>query len=182
VVDVQNDFCPGGALGVQGGDQIVGVLNEVAARFSREGQPVVYCRDWHPPVTTHFRAHGGPWPAHCVQGSHGAEFHPGLGIPRSATIVSKGMGPDEDGYSAFVARDESGRSLASILREQGVEHLVIGGLATDYCVLNSVLEAREAGFTVDVIANGIRGVDLRPGDSERAIERMKRAGARFVEA
>ena len=180
VVDVQNDFCPGGSLGVAAGDEVVPVLNEYISRFAREGRPVIISRDWHPPETTHFRTLGGPWPPHCVQGTRGAEFHPRLEIPATAVIVSKGMGPSEDGYSAFVGRDERGRPLADLLRELGAERVVIGGLATDYCVVNSVLEAREAGFAVDVIERGIRGVDVTPGDSERAVERMRTAGARFI--
>jgi nicotinamidase/pyrazinamidase len=180
VVDVQNDFCPGGSLGVHGGDEVVPVVNDYIARFTREGLPVFITRDWHPPKTTHFQTQGGPWPEHCVQGTPGAEFHPELQTPDSAVVVSKGMGPDEDGYSAFVGRDDRGGSLASLLRERGVERVVVGGLATDYCVVNTVLEGVEAGFSFDVIADGIRGVDAQPGDSDRAIERMKAAGARFV--
>lgn len=181
VVDVQNDFCPGGSLPVQDGDAVVPVLNDYLTRFMREGLPVVFSRDWHPAQTTHFQDQGGPWPPHCVQDTPGAAFHPSLSVPEKAVIVSKGMGPGEDGYSAFVGRDQQGRSLATLLREQGVEKLVVGGLATDYCVLSSVLEAREAGFDVDVISSGIRGVDVQPGDSHKAIERMKTAGARFIE-
>jgi nicotinamidase/pyrazinamidase len=180
IVDVQNDFCPGGSLPVASGDQVVPVVNEYISGFTREGGPVIFSRDWHPAETTHFKTQGGPWPPHCVQGTRGAEFHPRLEVPARAVIVSKGMGPSEDGYSAFVGRDERGRPLADLLRELGAERVVIGGLATDYCVLNSVLEAREAGFAVDGIERGIRGVDVRPGDSERAVERMRTAGARFI--
>jgi nicotinamidase/pyrazinamidase len=180
VVDVQNDFCPGGSLPVPDGDDVVSVLNRYVEDFRREGRPVVFSRDWHPATTTHFAAHGGPWPEHCVQGTRGADFHPDLRVPPDAVIVSKGMGAEEDGYSAFVGRDEHGRGLASLLRDEGIEKLVVGGLATDYCVLNSVLEGLEAGFEVDVIADAIRAVEVSPGDGERAVERMKAAGARFV--
>jgi nicotinamidase/pyrazinamidase len=180
IVDVQNDFCPGGSLSVPDGDLVVPVLNDYIARFHRAGRPVVFSRDWHPARTTHFREQGGPWPAHCVQGTHGAAFHPELKVPPDAVIVSKGMGPDEDGYSAFVGRDDLGRGLALLLREQGVQKLVVGGLATDYCVLNSVLEGIEAGFEVEVIGAGIRAVEVAPGDGERAIERMRSAGASFT--
>ena len=181
VVDVQNDFCPGGSLPVPDGDLVVPVLNDYIGRFTRAGRPVVLSRDWHPTRTTHFQEQGGPWPAHCVQGTRGAEFHPGLDVPPEAILVSKGMGPDEDGYSAFVGRDERGRGLASLLRQRGVQKLLVGGLATDYCVVNSVLEAIENGFEVDVIGHGMRGVEVSPGDSERAIARMKAAGARIVD-
>lgn len=181
VVDVQNDFCPGGSLPVQDGDTVVPVLNDFVARFASDGLPVIFSRDWHPAQTTHFQSHGGPWPAHCVQGTPGARFHPALHLPEGALVVSKGMGPSEDGYSAFVGRDEQGRSLTNLLRDQGVDKLVIGGLATDYCIVSSVLEAREAGFAVEVISAGIRGVDVQPGDSAMAIERMKAAGAHLSE-
>lgn len=110
----------------------------------------------------------------------GAEFHPDLKVPDDAVIVSKGMGLAEDGYSAFVGRDDKGRSLVGLLRDLGIERLVVGGLATDYCVLHSVLQGLEAGFAVDVIKDGVRGVEVQPGDTQRAIERMKAAGARFV--
>jgi nicotinamidase/pyrazinamidase len=182
VVDLQNDFCPGGSLPVPNGHEVVPVLNDYIARFTREGLSVVLSRDWHPAQTSHFRTQGGSWPEHCVQGTRGAEFHPDLSVPGTALIVSKGMGPDEDGYSAFVGRDQEGRSLVSLLREQGVQKLVIGGLATDYCVLNSVLDALEAGFSVDVIGAATRGVEVQPGDTDRAIQQMKAAGARFVDS
>ena len=181
VVDVQNDFCPGGSLPVSDGDSVVPVLNDYAARFAREGLPVIYSRDWHPAETTHFQTRGGPWPPHCVQGTYGAEFHPDLRLPAGAIVVSKGMGPAEDGYSAFVGRDAHGQKLESVLRELGVQRLVVGGLATDYCVLNSVLEALEAGLKVEVLCRGIRGVDLQPGDSARALEQMRSAGASLIE-
>ena len=112
VVDLQNDFCPGGALGVRGGDAIVPVLNRYLERFGRAGAPVFLTRDWHPPVTRHFRAYGGVWPPHCVQGTRGAEFHPGLAPPAGAVVVSKGMDPEQDAYSAFQAEDRSGRPLS----------------------------------------------------------------------
>jgi len=120
---------------------------------------VILSRDWHPALTTHFKEQGGPWPAHCVQGTPGADFHPDLTVPSGAIVVSKGMGSDEDGYSAFVGRDERGRRLADLLRELGATRIVVGGLATDYCVVNTALEGRAAGFEVDVIEAGIRAVD-----------------------
>lgn len=181
IVDVQNDFCPGGSLPVADGDRVVPVLNERIRRFAAAGRPVFFSRDWHPPKTTHFKEQGGPWPPHCVQGTRGAEFHPALEVPPEAVVVSKGMGPDEDGYSAFVGRDEQGRSLASLLRNRGVRTVVVGGLATDYCVLNSVLEAIEHGFAAEVIRDGMRGVEVSPGDTAAAIGRMEAAGARLVD-
>ena len=180
VVDVQNDFCPGGSLAVADGDQVVPVLNRYVERFTEQGLPVIFTRDWHPAETSHFQAQGGPWPPHCVQGTPGARFHPDLLVPATAIVVSKGMEPGEDGYSAFVGRDQRGRRLAELLREFGVGTLLVGGLATDYCVVSSVVEAREAGFEVEVIADAIRAVDIKPGDGERAIERMLAAGASLV--
>ena len=179
LVDVQNDFCPGGALAVPGGDRVVPPLNREIERFVRAGRPVLASRDWHPAETTHFQSGGGPWPPHCVQGESGARFHPDLRLPRDAIVVSKGTGPREDAYSAFQARDEQGRGLPEILRRRGVRHLVVGGLATDYCVRATVLDALRQGFQVTVLEDAIRGVDLQPGDSERARGEMRDAGARL---
>ncbi|HEV8633787.1 MAG TPA: bifunctional nicotinamidase/pyrazinamidase [Chloroflexota bacterium] len=179
LVDVQNDFCPGGALAVPEGDRVVPALNREVDRFSRAGRPVVASRDWHPAETTHFQSGGGPWPPHCVQGQPGAQFHRDLRLPRDAIVVSKGTGPREDAYSAFQARDDQGRALTDLLRRRGVRHLVVGGLATDYCVRATVLDGLRQGFEVTVLEDAIRGVDLQPGDSERARAEMRDAGARF---
>jgi nicotinamidase/pyrazinamidase len=179
LVDVQNDFCPGGALAVPDGDRVIPALNRAIERFSRAGRPVVASRDWHPAETTHFRSGGGPWPPHCVRDQPGAAFHPALRLPRDATVVSKGTGPREDAYSAFQARDERGQLLTDLLRRRGVRRLVVGGLATDYCVRATVLDALRQGFEVTVLEDGVRGVDLQPGDSERALAEMRDAGARF---
>ncbi|MBI3968494.1 MAG: bifunctional nicotinamidase/pyrazinamidase [Chloroflexi bacterium] len=182
IVDVQNDFCPNGALGVKDGDQVVPILNEWARRISAAGGLVVATRDWHPRETAHFKELGGVWPVHCVQNTTGAAFHPELQLPAGAVVVSKGLDPKADGYSAFEAADEAGRPLAEILRERGVEHLYVGGLATDYCVKCSALDALRQGFDVTVIEEGIRGVDLQPGDSERALGEMRAAGAKIAAA
>jgi nicotinamidase/pyrazinamidase len=180
VVDLQNDFCPGGALGVRGGDAIVPVVNRYLERFAAAGAPVFLTRDWHPAVTRHFQAYGGVWPPHCVQGTAGAEFHPGLTPPAEAVIVSKGMDPDQDAYSAFQAEDGAGRPLAAVLAGRGVRRLFVGGLATDYCVRASVLDGVREGFEVVVLTDAIGAVDLQPGDGTRAIEEMRGAGARFA--
>jgi epoxyqueuosine reductase len=180
VVDVQTDFCPGGALGVRGGDEIVPVINDYAARFRAAGAPVFATRDWHPRVTRHFQAYGGPWPPHCVQGTPGADFHPALRLPPEAVVVSKGMDPDEDAYSGFQARDAGGRTLPEMLAERGVRRVFVGGLATDYCVRATAIDAVRAGFEVVVLADAIRAVDLQPGDGARAEEEMRRAGVRFT--
>jgi epoxyqueuosine reductase len=179
VVDLQNDFCPGGSLGVRGGDEVVPLLNACVARFRAVGAAVVLTRDWHPPVTRHFVRYGGPWPPHCVQGTPGAEFHPAFVVPPDAVIVSKGAHPDEDAYSAFQARDAAGRPLPDLLRARGVRRLFLGGLATDYCVRATSLDALRAGFEVVVLEDAIRAVDLQPGDGERAVQEMRRAGARL---
>jgi nicotinamidase/pyrazinamidase len=176
LVDVQNDFCPGGALAVADGDRVVPVLSREADRFAKAGRPVVLSRDWHPAETTHFDT----WPPHCVQGQPGARFHPKLRLPGGAIVVSKGMGATEDAYSAFQARDDAGRPLADLLRQRGVRRLVVGGLATDYCVRATVLDALRQGFQVTVIENGIKGVELRPGGSARATDEMRGAGAQFT--
>ena len=180
VVDVQNDFCPGGALAVKDGDQVVAVLNRYIDRFARAGLPIFATRDWHPEKTSHFNTGGGPWPPHCVQGSEGAQFHPDLKLPPGTMIVSAGMGSDEDGYSGFLGRDDSGAKLAELLRQRGIERIFVGGLATDYCVKHTVLDGVNQGFKVVVLTDSVRGVNLQPDDSERAIEEMRRAGAEIA--
>ena len=180
VVDVQNDFCPGGALAVENGDEVVPVLNRYIERFVALRLPIFATRDWHPVKTTHFKAYGGVWPVHCVQGTHGADFHPDLKLTPEITIVSAGMAADEDGYSGFLGRDSSGRLLAALLRDRGVDRLFIGGLATDYCVKHTVLDGIQEGFQVMLIGDAVRGVNLNPGDSEQAIKEMSAAGAIVV--
>ena len=182
VVDLQNDFCPGGALGVRGGDAIVPVLNRYLERFGRAGAPVFLTRDWHPLVTRHFRPYGGVWPPHCVQGTRGAAFHPGLTPPAAAVVVSKGMDPEQDAYSAFQAEDPSGRLFSAVLAERGIRQLYVGGLATDYCVRASVLDALREGFEVVVLTDAIDAVELEPGDGARAIDEMRGAGTKFATA
>jgi len=176
LVDPQNDFCPGGALGVNEGDLVMPVLNHWSEAAEAAGVPIFISRDWHPAHTTHFQTAGGIWPPHCVAGTTGADFHPAFHLPPHAVIVSKGMGGEEDAYSAFQARDEVGRPLAELLQQQGVEHLYIMGLATDYCVKESSLSALAQGLRVTVVPEGIRAVDLQPGDGTRALEAIRAAG------
>lgn len=176
-VDVQNDFCPGGALAVAHGDRVVPVLNRYIEFFSKDKNPVIASRDWHPAKTKHFKDFGGPWPVHCVQNTSGADFHPSLKLPAQAIIVSKGMDPSMDSYSAFQAVDERGRPLREILNDLGVKELWIGGLATDFCVKASVVDALKH-FRVNLLMDAIRGVDLNPGDSQKAVEEMLADGAR----
>lgn len=177
IVDVQNDFCPGGSLAVAGGDEVVPVLNAYAEEFAEASRLVISDRDWHPGRTTHFVQFGGDWPPHCVQGTPGSEYHPDLRLPPETIHVTKGMGAEEDAYSCFEARDASGRPLASLLADRGVRTLYIGGLATDYCVKHTALDGIKAGFKVVVLEDAVRGVNVQAGDAERAIEEMRSAGA-----
>jgi nicotinamidase/pyrazinamidase len=168
IVDPQVDFCPGGALAVPRGDAIFPAVNEVAARSPL----VVASRDWHPPNHCSFQAQGGSWPPHCIAGTPGAEFHRALDQGPIAEVFSKGSDPDKEAYSAF-----DGTRLAEWLRAHDVRRLIVAGLATDYCVRASVLEARREGFEVVVIEDAIGAVDVQPGDGERALAEMRQAGA-----
>jgi len=156
------------------GDEVVAPLNELIDEFLERGDPVYKSRDWHPAKTKHFQAYGGTWPVHCVQNTPGAEFHPRLKDDPRIAVISKGLG-DTDCYSAFDETD-----LAAQLREQGVEELVVGGLATDYCVKETVLAGLKEGFKVKAVENAMRPVDLNPGDGDRAIQEMRAAGAEIV--
>ncbi|REJ37606.1 MAG: bifunctional nicotinamidase/pyrazinamidase [Bacillota bacterium] len=181
IVDVQNDFCPGGALAVPQGDQVVPVLNRWIEEFHRRGLPVVYTQDWHPQGHCSFRDQGGPWPVHCVQDTPGAAFHPDLLV--KGEIFRKAYLPEPDAYSGMEARRvQDGRlqedqPLPRWLREQGVRRVLVGGLATDYCVRATVLDALREGFQVVVLRDGVRAVDVQPGDGERALREMAEAGA-----
>lgn len=183
-VDIQNDFAdPAGSLYVRGGEDVVPVVNREVARAAEAGALVAYTQDWHPPSTPHFQKDGGIWPVHCVAHTWGAELHPGLRVVDGERI-RKGSG-GEDGYSAFSVRhphtgERADTELEEMLRAHGIEHLVIAGLATDYCVMETVLDARRLGFPVEVIAGGIRAVDLEPGDGDRALTAMREASARVV--
>ena len=167
VVDVQNDFCPGGSLAVADGDQVVEPLNRMI-RFARENiWEIYFSRDWHPAETKHFEK----WPVHCVQNTRGAEFHPDLQFPKDPQdfqVISKGMG-DADDYSAF----DGG------MRPQA-DHLYVGGLATDYCVLWTANRARELGYEVTLLQNACRAVDIKPGDGQRALDQMRGNGVRIA--
>ena len=186
VVDVQNDFAdPKGSLYVRGAENIIGRINERIREAEAAGSPVIYTQDWHPPVTAHFQKDGGIWPVHCVQGTWGAEFHADLLVLGHAPIVRKGSA-GEDGYSAFSVRDPvsgdvSRTKLGELLRARGVERVVIAGLATDYCVKESALDAVRLGFRPTVLTDAVRAVDLKPGDGERALAALASAGAELVE-
>lgn len=172
VVDVQRDFCPGGSLAVKDGDKVVGCLNTIIRAFHSARLPIYYSRDWHPSDHCSFRSRGGKWPVHCVKGSNGARFHPDLLLVTEGTVISKATKPDEEAYSAF-----QGTRLASKMKVAKVEGLVVGGLATDYCVKNSVLDALGEGFATLVVTDCIRGVNLSEGDDEAALRIMAARGA-----
>ena len=174
VVDVQNDFCPGGSLAVERGDEVVAPLNRLIEDFLERDLPVFKSRDWHPPQTKHFADYGGTWPVHCVRGTRGAEFHPDLLEDPRINVVSKGLG-DENNYSAF-----DGTPLAEVLRKHGVKEVWVGGLATDYCVKQTVLDALCEGFQVKALTEAMRAVNIQPGDDARAIEEMRSAGAEII--
>ncbi len=177
VVDVQNDFCPGGALPVPEGDAVVPVLNQYMARAAAAGLPIYASRDWHPQRTRHFKEFGGAWPPHCIQNTPGAEFHAGLHLPAGVVIVSKGTGEEDEGYSMLDASLPDGRDLTSALRDAGVTTVHVGGLATDYCVRATVLDALHAGLKTYLLSDASRPVDVTPGDGERAVAEMVAAGA-----
>jgi len=173
VVDVQKDFMPGGALPVPEGDKVVQPLNKYIELFSERGLPVFFTRDWHPENHISFKGHGGVWPSHCVQDTEGAQFHPDLIIPSdNKFIISKGTSRDFDAYSGF-----QGTILDSLLKERGIKRIFVGGVATDYCVKNTVLGGINLGYFAFLLLDAIKGVDVKPGDSEKAIEEMLSAGA-----
>jgi nicotinamidase/pyrazinamidase len=173
IIDVQNDFIPGGALPVPSGDEVLAHIVELidSGRFDL----VVATRDWHPPDHASFAEQGGPWPAHCVQGSPGAELHETIPRDKIDAIVNAGYEPQLEGYSAFEATD-----LEVVLRSRGIERVTVVGLATDYCVRHSALDAVRLGFEVEIDTAGIRGIDVDPGDSERALRELADAGAAIV--
>ena len=175
VVDVQRDFCPGGALAVKDGDKVVTPLNVVIKAFEDRKLPIFFTRDWHPADHISFRSRGGIWPPHCVQGTPGAEFSPGLRIPPSAVVISKGNSRDAEAYSGF-----QGTDLEERLRSLDADEIFLGGLTTDYCVRESTLDARRAGFSVTVMEDCTRPVDVRPGDGDRALADIRRARARLT--
>jgi len=169
IVDFQNDFTPGGALAVPHGDEIAERINTLAA--SGDYELVVATRDWHPADHGSFAEQGGPWPVHCVAGSLGAQLHSALDRTRIDVTVDKGQAPDTDGYSGFESTN-----LDVILREHGITQVTIVGLATDYCVKNTALDALRAGFQVTVDSTAVRGVEVSDGDSERALAEVRAAG------
>jgi len=177
VVDVQTDFCPGGALPAPGGDRILPALNRYLADARELEMPVYASRDWHPAVTSHFKAYGGEWPPHCVQSTAGAQFHPGLKLPSDTIVISKGDSPDRPGYSAFDGHTPQGTTLLDDLHDRGIDRLYVAGIATEYCVKATVVDALRFGLRVSVLPDAIAGIDVHPGDAHRALEDMAKAGA-----
>ena len=175
VVDPQIDFMPGGVLAVPGGDRIIPVVNRLVETFERVGGTVVFSRDWHPEDHCSFKPFGGQWPVHCVQNTRGAQFHPDLRIPEDVLIISKATDREKDAYSAFQETE-----LEGVLRERGIERVFVCGLATDYCVKATALDALKRFSTVYVVTDGIAGVDLRPGDSDAALKALKERGAILI--
>jgi nicotinamidase/pyrazinamidase len=170
IVDLQNDFVPGGALAVPHGDEIVDRVRELIE--SERFELVVATRDWHPPDHGSFEAQGGPWPPHCVQGTVGAELHPALPRDRIDVVVNAGYRPELEGYSGFEETE-----LEAVLREHEIDRVTVVGLATDYCVRHTALDAVRRGFDVVVDPEGMRGIDVEPGDSQRALDELAAAGA-----
>lgn len=175
IVDMQNDFLPGGNLAVPRGDEAVPVLNRYLKFFTSRNLPVYATCDWHPEQHCSFKAQGGSWPPHCVQGTRGAEFAAALQLPPSAVIISKATMVEQDAYSGF-----QGTDLDERLRAASIRRLFVGGLATDYCVLNTTRDALRLGYRVFVLADAIRAVDVQPGDGSRAKQEMLNLGAQFI--
>lgn len=171
VVDVQNDFLPGGALAVPEGDAVIEPLNRVLEIFHTRGLPIFASRDWHPPNHCSFREQGGPWPPHCIADSEGAQFPKTLKLPAFTMVISKATTPEKDAYSAF-----EDTPLAMQLMMYGAKRLLVGGLATDYCVLNTVKDAVKNGFQVVLLTDAIRAVNVHPGDGEKALAEMRALG------
>jgi len=176
LVDIQNDFCPGGALAVAEGDQVVAVANHLMPHFPL----VVSTLDWHPANHVSFREQGGPWPPHCVQNTFGADLHPALDATRINHTFRKASSPDRDAYSEFEGVDDTGRSLDDYLKARGVERVYITGLATDYCVRATTMDALRLGYETFVVTDGVRAVNVQPDDGDRALTEMREHGAHLV--
>lgn len=180
VTDMQNDFLPGGALGVPDGDKIIPYVNRAIELFKKSGLQIFFTRDWHPPDHCSFKDQGGPWPPHCVQNTSGAEFSAELKIPEGSVIISKGFVKDSEQYSTLGGRDADGNTETALMKKFGIRRIFIAGLATDYCVLNSVKDALAEGYEVYVLTDAVRAVDVNPGDGERALEEMIQAGVKTI--
>jgi len=178
IVDVQNDFCEGGAVPVKGGQEVARPLSRLAHAMAEAGRSVFASRDWHPPKTHHFQDWGGRWEPHCVQGTWGAEFPPDLDLPEETVIISKGMDPRSEGYSVFEGVDPAGVPFGRCLEERCVRQLVMGGLATDHCVRETAMDARMGGLRVELVVDAVRPVD--PEEGERTLRDLETAGVKLV--
>lgn len=176
LVDIQNDFCPGGALAVNEGDRIIPIVNRLISKFSL----VISTQDWHPANHVSFREQGGPWPPHCVQGTTGADLHPDLETDKVALYFHKASSPVKDDYSEFEGKDEQGRPLDEVLKSRGVKNLYVVGLATDYCVLETVLDGLRYGYQVYAVTDAMRAVNVDPDDGEKALRKMATSGAHLL--
>jgi len=180
IVDVQNDFCPDGALAVPEGNKIVSTINKYIRIFAKKKLPIFATRDWHPVRTKHFKDFGGLWPVHCIQNTKGAAFHPDLKLPKEAILLYKGMDPEEDCYSSFSAQDLSGQPLFKLLKRMGITEIYIAGLATDYCVKYTAIDALKHGFKVKILLDAVKGVNLKTNDSTEAIKKITKMGAKKI--
>lgn len=176
LVDIQNDFCPGGALAVKDGDKIVEPVNKLISRFPL----VISTQDWHPANHISFIQQGGPWPPHCVQGTTGAELRGDLDTTKIAHYFRKASSPHKDDYSEFAGKDDQGRSLDEVLGSKGVTRLYVVGLATDYCVLETVLDGLKHGYEVYAVTDAMRAVNVAPNDESKALQKMESSGAHLV--
>ncbi len=180
VTDMQNDFLPGGALAVPQGDSIIGALNNAVDAFVSAGLPVIMTRDWHPPDHCSFKSRGGPWPAHCVRGTAGADFSPLMHKPPDAIIISKAADPNEEQYSAFNGRDAAGRTLGENLRILKAARAFIGGVATEYCVFNTGKDILDKKYKLFVFTDGVKAIDVQQGDGEKALQELEKDGAVLI--
>jgi len=176
LVDIQNDFCPGGALAVPGGDTIIPVVNRLSPLF----RSIIATMDWHPADHCSFKDQGGRWPPHCIQNTRGASLHPAVDVSRISRYVRKATSRDRDEYSEFGGVDEQNRSLDEILKEAGIATLYVAGLATDYCVRATVLDGLRLGYVVYAITDAMRPVEVNAGDGDRTLREMTEAGARLI--
>src|SRR5437773_3620435 len=176
LVDIQNDFCPQGALAVNEGDQVVPIVNRLIPEFPL----VISTQDWHPANHISFKERGGPWPPHCVQGTQGADLHPDLETETIAHYFRKASSPEKDDYSEFEGKDAQGRTLDDVLKSHGVNKLYVVGLATDYCVLETVLDGIKYGYDVYPVTDAMRAVNVNPDDGEKALQKMAQHGAHLV--
>ncbi len=175
ITDIQLDFLPGGALPLKEGDQVIPIINEYTKAFMKANATIIASRDWHPENHMSFKAQGGLWPPHCVQTTEGASFHPDLKLPKGTIVVSKATDPTKEAYSVF-----DGTDLAGTLKENGVVRVFVGGLATDYCVVNTVLDALKIGLDTVVLVDAIRGINVKAGDVDKAMATMIKSGAEQV--